>query len=167
MAIVSSSLAFYYFNQWKKTAASLAGLKQQYAQVAQNIETVQYRLKQQTENTRLFQEVVTKPDTKLVAMAGVKDNNKSSLAHVYWNKTTKEVYLDVKNMPELPAGKQYQLWALKGGQPIDAGVFDITDELRLQHMKNIEVAEVFAVTIEPEGGSQSPTLSTLCVLGNI
>ncbi|MFC7668646.1 anti-sigma factor [Hymenobacter humi] len=37
----------------------------------------------------------------------------------------------------------------------------------LQPMKDIASAQAFAMTVEPEGGSVNPTLSTMTVVGNI
>jgi anti-sigma-K factor RskA len=71
-------------------------------------------------------------------------------------------------MPSNDADHQYQLWALVNGKPVDLGVFDANGKLEgLQVMKNIGEAQTFAVTLEPKGGSISPTMSQLMVMGNI
>jgi hypothetical protein len=72
----------------------------------------------------------------------------ASVALVFWNKSTKEVFLDVKNLPVPPEGMQYQLWALDNGVPVDAGVFDLADAGNLQKLKSINNAQAFAVTLE-------------------
>jgi anti-sigma-K factor RskA len=79
------------------------------------------------------------------------------------------VYLDVQQLPPLPAGKQYQLWALDQGKPIDAGMLTAATASGkgLQQMKDIASAQTFAMTIEPTGGSVNPTLNTMTVVGNI
>jgi anti-sigma-K factor RskA len=86
-----------------------------------------------------------------------------------YNPTTKAVYLDVRKLPAPPTGKQYQLWALDNGKPVDAGVLAAATTAgdSLQQMKDIASAQAFAMTVEPEGGSINPTLSTLTVVGNI
>ena len=78
--------------------------------------------------------------------------------------------LNVDNLPMPPSDKQYQLWALKDGKPIDAGVFDMkpgTDGD--MHMMPVTIAEAdaFAVTLEKKGGSPTPTLTQLYVMGKI
>ena len=66
----------------------------------------------------------------------------------------------------IPADKQYQLWALKDGQPIDMGVFDpVTPEDGLLEMGRVPGADAFAVTLEPRGGSANPTLEEMYVYG--
>ena len=69
----------------------------------------------------------------------------------------------------LPAGKQYQLWALDKGKPVDAGVLTVATATGegIQHMKDVASAQTFAMTVEPAGGSVNPTLATMTVVGNI
>ncbi len=83
-------------------------------------------------------------------------NAPASMAYVYWNESTKEVYLSIQIMKELSESNQYQLWAIIDGKPVDAGVFD-ADISGLLKMKDIgSGAATFAVTIEPRGGKESP-----------
>jgi anti-sigma-K factor RskA len=88
-----------------------------------------------------------------------------NLAQVFWNKTNQEVYINVLNQKPLDADKQYQLWALADGKPVDAGVIDINN--KLQKAKLIKNAQAFAITIEKKGGSPTPTLTALVALGKI
>ncbi|RSK44516.1 anti-sigma factor [Hymenobacter perfusus] len=92
-----------------------------------------------------------------------------ALARVYYNTQTKAVFVDVRNLPALPEGKQYQLWALDNGKPVDAGVLASATAAgdSIQQMKDIASAQAFAVTVEDAGGAASPTLSTMTVVGNI
>jgi anti-sigma-K factor RskA len=97
-------------------------------------------------------------------MVGTKVAPKSS-ANIYWDSTSTNVFLVVKNMPKLPSDKQYQLWALIDGKPKDLGVFDATDDKVILKMKNTQKAQAFAITIEKTGGSPSPTLDSMQSLG--
>ncbi|MEJ7913954.1 MAG: anti-sigma factor, partial [Chitinophagaceae bacterium] len=90
-----------------------------------------------------------------------------SLATVYWDRRTNEVYLLVNKLPEPSSDKQYQLWALVDGKPVDAGVFDARTATALVKMKNITNAQGFAVTLENKGGSIAPTMEQMYVLGNV
>ena len=85
---------------------------------------------------------------------------------VYWNTQTQQISVDIRSLPTLPAGQQYQLWSLVGGKPVDAGVFDVNDSSQLFQRLNraIARADAFAVTIEKRGGSPTPTLSTLLAM---
>jgi anti-sigma-K factor RskA len=91
----------------------------------------------------------------------------NSVATVYWNANTSEVYLMVNNMPKPASGKQYQLWAQVDGKMVDAGLLDMNADNLLHKMKSFKDPQAFAITIEPAGGSPTPTYSTLQVIGKV
>lgn len=99
-----------------------------------------------------------------VTMPGI-PGNEGKLATVFWDSKTKDVYLMANRMPLLEKGKQYQLWAIVDGKPVDAGV--IGECTGLCKMKNIPKASMFAITIEKEGGSEGPTLTAMVVAGKV
>jgi anti-sigma-K factor RskA len=105
---------------------------------------------------------------KMVALAGT-PTHREARARVLYSAKEHRVYLDVQQLPALPAGKQYQLWALDKGKPVDAGVLAATTAAgdSLQQMKDIASAQAFAMTVEPVGGSAGPTLDTMTVIGNM
>lgn len=104
-------------------------------------------------------------DTNMIAiqMPGTKDFP-ASRATVYWDKRSKDVFLVVNNLPQPVPGKQYQLWAMVNGQPVDAGMLEWKDATLVARMKNIPVAQGFAITLENEGGSPTPDMSALHVI---
>ncbi len=89
-----------------------------------------------------------------------------NLAAVFWNSNTKDVYIMPVLLPQPVKGKQYQLWALVNGKPVDAGMLQVNCE-GLCKMKNIPAAQAFAVTLEDEGGSPTPNLDAMYVLGKV
>lgn len=109
--------------------------------------------------------VVLAPATRNVTLVGTPNAPKAK-ARVYWDETGHAVHLAVADLPEAPEGKQYQLWALFDGKPVDAGVFDASGRT-LWNMKDVSGAQAFAVTIENKGGSPTPTLETMVLLGNV
>jgi anti-sigma-K factor RskA len=108
--------------------------------------------------------VLKNPNTTVVNMVGTKVAPKSS-ANVYWDSTNNNVFLVVKNMPQLPSDKQYQLWALIDGKPTDLGVFDSKSDKVILKMKDTRKAQAFAITIEKQGGSPTPNLDSMQSLG--
>ncbi len=91
-------------------------------------------------------------------MAAIKEDNAS--ATIYWDTISKDVYLMINNMPAPASDKQYQLWALlpdENAAPIDLGTIQLRQERILYRMKNVQHAKAFAITLEPKGGSPSPT----------
>ncbi|MGZ5287405.1 MAG: anti-sigma factor [Flavisolibacter sp.] len=105
------------------------------------------------------------PDTQPKSdfkMAAIKEENAS--ATIYWDTTSKDVYLMINNMPVPASNKQYQLWALlpdENAAPIDLGTIQLRQERILYRMKNVQNAKAFAITLEPKGGSPSPTTAPM------
>lgn len=123
------------------------------------------RTAMETSNAQLA--VVLDPHKRMVALGGVGATLEAK-ARIFWDETSHEVYMDVLSLPAPPPGKQYQLWALADGQPIDAGMYDSADSAaHVQHMKSIPNAQAFAVTLENAGGVPSPTLEAMVLLGNV
>jgi hypothetical protein len=84
---------------------------------------------------------------------------------VMWNKETGNVYVNNVTLPKVANDKQYQLWGLKDGKPIDLGVFDV--HTAPQAMKQIKGMQAFAITLENKGGSPTPHLEQLHAILNI
>ena len=91
-----------------------------------------------------------------------------SYTTVYWDTTSHDVYLLINNLPAPASNEQYQLWALLDGKPIDMGVLEIFEKpLQLYRMKNIQAAQAFAITLEKKGGSPTPSLDKMYVMGKL
>ncbi|MFC6223050.1 anti-sigma factor domain-containing protein [Hymenobacter artigasi] len=152
------------YSNWKNASSELVALQNNQSRFAATTQVVNEKLGAlQQEN-----QVLRNDEFRAVALAGTK-TAPSAHARVLFNVATHKVYIDVRSLPPLPADKQYQLWALDNGKPIDAGVLTVATASGegLQHMKDIASAQTFAMTIEPAGGSAGPTLSTMTVVGNI
>jgi ElaB/YqjD/DUF883 family membrane-anchored ribosome-binding protein len=106
------------------------------------------------------------PDMKPVLLQGTPEHA-GMQATVYWAQQSKDVYLVVNNLPTPPKGKQYQLWAQVGDEMVDAGLLEWNGETAVAHMKNTPTATAFAVSLENEGGSATPTLSSVIVIGKV
>ncbi len=89
-------------------------------------------------------------------------------ATVFWNNRKGFTYFDMGNLPKPTADKQFQLWAIVDGQPTDMGVFEVNDTNELIAIEgHIENPQAFAITLEPKGGSQAPTLDQMWVVGAV
>ena len=95
------------------------------------------------------------------------DNAPGVHSFVYWNPNTADLYLKAGNLKSLATDKQYQLWAIIDGVPVDAGVFDLDSKYLVKMKSTLGSVATFAVTIEPRGGSVSPSLETMQVAGNL
>jgi len=105
---------------------------------------------------------------KVVKLKGTPKHAKLSML-VAFSPTKKKVIIDLADldMPNNDKDHQYQLWALVGGKPVDLGVFDKTssDSIEMKEMKSLALAQAFAVTLEPRGGSVNPTMDQMMVIG--
>ncbi|MBI5371038.1 MAG: anti-sigma factor [Sphingobacteriales bacterium] len=89
------------------------------------------------------------PNVKMASLRGM-DISPQSTATVYWDTASHDVYLLANNLPAPPSDKQYQLWALLDGKPVDLGMMDYTVRQKklLVRMKNAANAQAFAITLE-------------------
>lgn len=114
--------------------------------------------------------IVRDAKNTVVALSGQAVDPKS-FAKVYWNKETKVVYVDAAGLPEPPKGMVYQVWALKLNPltPTSIGLLDNFDSntQKLFAVDNAIEAEAFGITLEPAGGSLSPTMEKLYTLGKV
>ena len=78
-----------------------------------------------------------------------------------------QVFLQVGNLPPTPAGKEYQLWAIVDGTPVDLGMYNDKNLQKLQAMKAVQNPQAFAITLENKGGSPTPTMNQMYVLGKV
>lgn len=163
---------------WLKYAAAasvllLAGslywnitLYNQNKQLQNSYENTVAKLNDMEEQVRM---ISLNPHVKMAAMKGM-DASPNSYATVYWDTTSKDVYLLVNNLPAPPTDKQYQLWALLNGKPIDMGMieneFFIDEKKLLLKMKNASEAQAFAITLEKKGGNPTPE-GDMYVMGNL
>lgn len=110
-------------------------------------------------------DIISNPNISIVNLKGV-EKHKDSKATVFWNQSTKEVFLNAENLPETPEGMQYQLWAIADGKPVNAGMYSDEKDSKIS-LSNIENAQAFAITLEKEGGSTTPTMENMFVMGEI
>ncbi|CAN5499015.1 anti-sigma factor [soil metagenome] len=162
LAVISSFAAIHFFSKWRNSESRLATIVVANAKLAQDYDAVsrRYDLAQRDLS------IINQPDFNRIELAGLPISPESQ-AQVYWNEESEEVFLNVAYLPDPPADRQYQLWAIVDGAPVDAGVFSPDQEQGLLKMKNINNASAFAVTLEPTGGSASPTMDAMYVIGNV
>ncbi|HTE09889.1 MAG TPA: anti-sigma factor [Chitinophagaceae bacterium] len=149
----STLLNFYFYNQYKSSETSLKELIASNQQMANNNINMQTKLQQYETSLELIRDT----NMAIIAMKG-QPVAPRGLTTVYWNKQTKDVYLLINNLPQPAAGKQYQLWAIVDGVPVDAGLLETNAPVAFVKMKNIPKAQAFAITLENTGGNKTPTM---------
>ncbi len=158
------------------TASLLYSGNQQQNQYVAQLETAAEE-KQQLENT--LASIRAEMETTQEQIAFLSNENtakiilKGTEAHpetqstVYWNPNTQKGMMSIQNLPAPPSEQDYQLWAIVDGSPVDMGVVTINTEINtLQAIPDVRGAQAFAITLEKKGGSPTPNLEQLYVIGN-
>ena len=156
LLIVSIAALISVYNRLQQSNTLLASLQTQNQHFTNRVNLMDHELS-------IFRD----PSFKMLKLQGTPKSPASALM-VAWSPAKKKVMIDMANanMPANDKDHQYQLWALVGGKPVDLGVFDAdTTSTDMKEMKSIASADAFAVTLEPRGGSQSPTMSEMMVIG--
>lgn len=113
-------------------------------------------------------DLLNNPASRFLLLAGT-PLSPSSYASVIIDTTGNKLFFDFAGLPKPPVGKQYQLWVIKGGKPIDMGVINNADIAEIRNIEKafISEAQAFALTLEDEGGKASPTLEQMYVVGSL
>jgi anti-sigma-K factor RskA len=166
-----SAFTYSLYSQLSKTQVRLSALQLENEVLADEMGKQQLELRQQIAaltDKKIELAMVMKPGSKVVPLKGM-DIAPESSAMIIWNTKDKEVYINAASLPTPPQGKQYQLWAMVNGKPVDAGVFTVTEgtSFVMQKMKDMPEAQAFAVTLENEGGSATPTMEAMYLMGSV
>ncbi|MBR9921202.1 MAG: anti-sigma factor [Bacteroidetes bacterium] len=160
LALVGFALAAYFYYNWNMTTEAANVLQNQVVQIQSDCDTIN----QQNTDLQRQLNILRNTDNESFFMLG-SDLAPEAIAAVYVNPQAKTSYLDILSLPEPPTDKQYQLWALVDGVPVDMGVFDIDfQNARISEVPYVENAGAYAVTLEPRGGSVNPTLDQLYMI---
>ncbi|MFK7937626.1 MAG: anti-sigma factor [Saprospiraceae bacterium] len=155
--------AFYLFTQNTELKEQIIAADQKSEQVQLTCDSIN------AQNNILLQrlDIIRNPDNRSIIMKGT-EQHPEAIAAVHWNEEQKQNYLDVINLPAPPSNKQYQLWAIVDGTPVDMGVFDVNIEAgAFVDVPFIEAPQAFAITLEDLGGKPQPNLEQLYVIGNV
>ncbi len=145
---------------------------QQYNSLNNNLQQTQQELADARSNMDVMKNDMNVVQSKYSEPVMLKGMNETpdAVAKIFWVKNTGDVFVDPSNLPAIPSGKQFQLWAIVDGKPVDAGMIITTDKNKryhIQKMKSFGKAQAFAITIEKEGGSPTPTMEKMVVMGKL
>jgi hypothetical protein len=105
-------------------------------------------------------ELLSAPDARTADLSGTR-MAEGARARLTYDERTGEALLTATNLPPAPAGKAYQLWFIAGGKPMPGSVFNVDAQGRAEMHDQIPPegrrAQLFAVTLEPAGGTSAPT----------
>lgn len=161
--VISLAANYYFWNRLKSAENEIAVLSDRQKIMTQEVEAVSKKLQLASNDMK----IMTDKNFKMIEMSGM-ERSPGSKAVAFWNPASGKVYVGVSSLPVPPPDKQYQLWGISGGKPVDAGVMDVDpSDNSLHEMKSLPDAQAFAITLEPKGGSEYPAMDQMYVMGKL
>ncbi|HLL15539.1 MAG TPA: anti-sigma factor [Pyrinomonadaceae bacterium] len=130
-------------------------------ELARLSETVS-RTQQELARTRADRELLAAPEARTATLSGTKVAERAH-ARLTFDAQTGRAMLMAADLPPAPAGKAYQLWFIAEGKPpMPGSVFQPDARGHAEMYETVPPegrsnAAVFAVTLEPAGGTSAPT----------
>lgn len=117
-------------------------------------EKYQLTQKQFAETIDLSTKIIVLPSAEQIA---------DGVVIIYWDGESEEVYVDVSELPEPPAGSIYQLWWMDFLAPLSPNSTVTLDNYNENDQKTFNAKTekgrfAFAITLESAGDRESPTL---------
>jgi len=157
--VFSVALNVFFYNRWQRSSNMLAQYQLENYELSESLKTTGQELESSQNNLAILRD----KNNVMVNLRGL-ETSPEATAVVVWNSESKNVYLVAHNLPKPRDDKQYQLWAIVDGKPVDAGVFESTDSI--QQLKSMNTAQAFAITLETKGGNPTPQ-GQMYVLGTV
>ena len=158
-AVIIVALAIGLAAAWKQTRDLRAEMERT-SDSLQQAQRERAREGEEMARMRAAVELLSAPEARIALLAGT-ETSPQARGRLLYDRQTGRALLFVSDLPPAPAGKAYQLWYIVGSNPLPGGVFTpgATGEAMLHdHVpEGGRNASVFAVTLEPAGGAQSPT----------
>lgn len=163
LVLAAGALFFVKNNELKKAQAELTALNEE----VKAKEAIEEELNKKVEEYDDKQAFITDDRTKTIALAGT-PNSPEAKVKAYWNENRGEVMLMGIHLPQHEIDKQYQLLAIVDGKPVDLGMLDESNpNTSLTKKVNVNQVQAFAITLERKGGSPTPTMDQMYVIGNV
>lgn len=153
---------FYLYTQLQQVQTQLSATTQQLQTLQTNCDLIR------AENAQLQQKIGVLENTAFQPVLLTDPNNASqNQVAVYWNPQAQQSYLNVLSLPQAPANRVYQLWAIVDGTPTDMGVIEVqADSSDLIEIPFIPDPDAFAITLETSR-QPTPDLTALVVIGEV
>jgi len=121
---------------------------------------VLWRQNQRLKSADEFVQLVNTPGAQVRELRG-NDPGQSATAKLAYDRNGRAILMASK-LPNVPQGKAYQLWFIVGDKPPVPGKTFVPDStgnavLNDELPRDAVDADVYAITVEPAGGSSAPT----------
>ncbi|WP_092983500.1 anti-sigma factor [Robiginitalea myxolifaciens] len=165
-ALIIGAASLYLLQERNRMAGELDGLQEENTQ----LETQISQAREGLENANATLKALGEKGIQLVPLTG-QQVAPEAYARAFWNTEANRVYIDANGLPEPPPGMVYQVWSLKLDPltPTSLGLLEdfAADTDKIFALANPNDSEAFGITLEPAGGSESPTLEQLYTLGAV
>lgn len=120
------------------------------------------------DHLQTVQEVLAAESLRTVKMTGTAMEPEATVK-VMWSKDMKKAVMHAEKITPPPANMQYQLWVIADGKPVSVGLFnyDEVEQMTEPFDVNAQNITAFAITLEKMGGSPTPTMEKMVVMGPI
>lgn len=120
------------------------------------------------DHLQTVQEVLAAESLRTVKMTGTAMEPEAAVK-VMWSKDMKKAVMHAEKITPPPANMQYQLWVIADGKPVSVGLFnyDEVEQMTEPFDVNAQNITAFAITLEKMGGSPTPTMEKMVVVGPI
>lgn len=163
-AVFASAVAVYFATQYFGLNQRFLALVEEKAVLAEDLD--RYKVNYEQVDTQL-DVLLTGNFVKIPMKGDAFEIEKNARVDVWWDQSASNVFVSVNQLALLEGDYDYQLWAIGDAGPVGIGLVNSQQAFSLQQMESVRNAGAFAITIEPKGGSASPTLEKLVVIGNI
>ncbi len=153
--VVSTFASWFFYSRWNEAEERYTELLNEKIELSQNYNLLKLSYDESVSNL-----VIIRDESSDVFVLHSKDTLRHYQARVYWNKYSRHTYIDVISLPKPEEGMQFQLWAISGREAADVGVL-LMDEDNIQRMKDVVKANSWLITMEPRGGSVTPSMDQM------
>ena len=177
-AFAALALLLSAFAVWR-LSGQVRDLTEQIAALEQNTGALQAQINDlQGENETLHQELsarddmlalFSQPGAITVAIGDATGDHPAAVGTLTMDPAAESATLQVANLPPTEAGSTYQAWLIVGETPLSAGTFTVDENGFATHTITDGLPDSFdavGVSLEPEGGSETPTPGNIILLGS-
>jgi len=106
------------------------------------------------------------PKVRKVVLKPTREKDVDDLT-LFWQRDEGRIKINLTSLPNLPEENQYQLWVLIDGKPSNMGVLPKDFDDIYESVESTLEGDAFAITVEPFGGRENPSLDQLVYLGEV
>lgn len=152
LALALLLFGYFYFQKDKET-------KQLRSEIKAVVDTCQAKTNELMNHLDLLRQL-TEPNNKILPFTATPGFASTDL-YLHTNKTTKRNFIQVRNLPDISENQSFELWSIKPDQPpMPLTVFGKPVN-GLIEVAYVDDTAVYAITIEPKGGKNTPTMEHL------